>query len=157
MILIYDLYLVSSFFERERERERAMGEGQRERLRRRGGRENVKQAPHWGGSWGVPHGEIMTWVEIKSLMLNWLSHPGTHIWFSSERYLPGGAWVAQLVKCPALDIGSDHDLIVRGTEPCIGLCADTVDPAWDSLSPSLSASSPFALFMSLKINKKNFF
>ena len=49
-----------------------------------------------------------------------------------------GARVAQSVKHPTLDFGSDHDLMVHGIEPHMGLCADSMEPAWDSLSPSLS-------------------
>ena len=53
---------------------------------------------------------------------------------------PGwGAWVAQSVKYPTLDFGSGHDLTVHETEPCIRLCTDSAEPAWDSLSPFLSA------------------
>ena len=44
----------------------------------------------------------------------------------------GGAWVA-----PTLDICPGHDLRVRGFKPCIGLCTDSVEPAWDSLFLSL--------------------
>ena len=47
--------------------------------------------------------------------------------------------LAQLVKHLTLDFGSGHDLTVRESEPHIGLCADSRDPAGDSLSPSLSA------------------
>ena len=36
-----------------------------------------------------------------------------------------GTWVAQSVKCPALDFGSGHDLTVRGVEPRVGLHADS--------------------------------
>ena len=50
----------------------------------------------------------------------------------------GGAWVAQLAKHLTLDFGSGHDLMVREFKPQTGLCADSVEPAWDSLSPSLS-------------------
>ena len=52
-----------------------------------------------------------------------------------------GAWVAQPVKHLILDFGSGHDLTVRGLEPHVRLCADSVEPAWDSLSVSLSALS----------------
>ena len=48
--------------------------------------------------------------------------------------------VVQSVKRPALDLGSGHDLAVCEIEPHVGLCADSVGPAWDSLSPPLSAS-----------------
>ena len=54
--------------------------------------------------------------------------------------------MAQSVKRQTLDFGSGHDLTVREFEPCMGLCADSVEPAWDSLSP-------FSLSLSLKINK----
>ena len=55
--------------------------------------------------------------------------------------------MTQSAKCLTFDIGSGHDLTVHGIEPCVGLCADSMEPAWDSLSlpPSLS--------LSLKINK----
>ena len=47
-------------------------------------------------------------------------------------------WVAQSVKCPTLDFSSDHDLPVQVIEPHVGLCTDSVEPAWDSLPLSLS-------------------
>ena len=57
--------------------------------------------------------------------------------------------MAQLVECRAF--------MVREIEPHIGLCADGAEPAWDSLSLSLSLSAPSPLahsgFLSLKINK----
>ena len=42
--------------------------------------------------------------------------------------------VAQFVNCPTLDFGSGCDLAVREFKPHIGLRADHVEPAWDSLS-----------------------
>ena len=48
--------------------------------------------------------------------------------------------VAQWVKRPTLGFGSGRDLTVCGFEPCMGLFADSVEPAWDSLSQSLSLS-----------------
>ena len=56
---------------------------------------------------------------------------------------PWGIWVVQLVKHLTLDFGSGHDLAVHEIEPCIGLCTDSVETAWDSLSSSLFASTPF--------------
>ena len=41
--------------------------------------------------------------------------------------------MAQLVKHPALDLGSGHDLMVRGIEHHVRLCADIAEPTWDSL------------------------
>ena len=64
-----------------------------------------------------------------------------------------GAWLVQSVKRPTLGLGSRHDLIVGEFKPRVGLCADSMKPAWDSLSPSPSASPPEAPSLSLKINK----
>ena len=47
--------------------------------------------------------------------------------------------MAQLVKHLTLDFSSGHGLIVCEFEPHVQLCADSEEPAWDSLSPSLSA------------------
>ena len=54
--------------------------------------------------------------------------------------------MAQSVKRLTLDFGSGHDLTVRG--PCLRLCANSVEPAWDSLSVSFSAP-PHAHALSL--------
>ena len=48
-------------------------------------------------------------------------------------------WVAQSVKCLTLDFRFGHDLMVLEIKPCVGLCADSTEPAWDSLL-SLSVS-----------------
>ena len=46
-----------------------------------------------------------------------------------------GAWVAQSVKHPTLNFRSSGcDLTVCEIEPCIGLCADSMEPAWNFLS-----------------------
>ena len=60
------------------------------------------------------------------------------------------AWVDQSVKRPTLDFSSGYDLTVGGFEPLTGLCADSVEPAWDSLS--LPLPLPCLLLLS-KINK----
>ena len=65
-----------------------------------------------------------------------------------------GAWVAQSVRHPIFDLGSGHDLTVREFKPCVGLCTDSVEPAWDSLSPFLSAPCllPSCLSFSLSLS-----
>ena len=63
--------------------------------------------------------------------------------------------MVQLVKCPILDFGSGHDLTVLEFKPCIGLCIDSAEPAWDSLSHSPCPSPACALSASLKINNKH--
>ena len=60
--------------------------------------------------------------------------------------------MAYSVKRPTLDFGSGRDLEVRGLEPHVGLCADSEEAAWDSLSLSLCPSH--MLSVSLKINKQ---
>ena len=66
-----------------------------------------------------------------------------------------GAWVSQSVKHLTLDFGSGHDLMVREFEPRIGLCTDSMEPAWDSLSLPLSLPLPMlvlALSLSLSLS-----
>ena len=48
------------------------------------------------------------------------------------------------------DFGSGDDLVVREFEPCLGLCADSSEPASESVSPSLSAPPPLTRCVSLK-------
>ena len=66
--------------------------------------------------------------------------------------------MAQSVKHPTLDFSSGHDLTVMRLSPAFGPVL-RVEPAWDSLSPSLSTClllvlmSALSLFLSLKINK----
>ena len=72
------------------------------------------------------------------------------------------AWMFQSGKRPMLDFGSGHDLLVHGFESCIGLHADSAEPAGDSLSPPLcpspascllAPSLSLSLSLSLKIKK----
>ena len=62
--------------------------------------------------------------------------------------------MAQSVKHLILDFSSGHELMVHKFKPCIGLCADSTEPAWNSLS-SLSAPPPLmhTCSLPLKINK----
>ena len=65
----------------------------------------------------------------------------------------GNAWVVHSVKHPTLGVSSSHDLMIHEFEPHIWLCADSVEPAWDSLSRSLCPSPACSLFLCLQINK----
>ena len=78
----------------------------------------------------------------------------THVatWMHLERILRKAAWVAQLVKRSILHFGSGRDLAVHGFKPCVGLCADSVEPAWDSLAPA-PLSAPPLLMRSLALSK----
>ena len=66
--------------------------------------------------------------------------------------------MAQLVKQSTLDFGSGHHLAVCKIKPHIGLCADSKEPAWYALSPSLFAtpflSAPPLLMLSLFLKNK---
>ena len=59
--------------------------------------------------------------------------------------------MAQAVECLTLDLGSGHDLALHEFKHHVRLCADRVEPAWDSVSPSLPLPCPHS--RSLKINK----
>ena len=50
-----------------------------------------------------------------------------------------GTWLAQSFKLQALDFSSGHGLGDREIEPCIGLCTNMAEHAWDSLSLYASA------------------
>ena len=64
------------------------------------------------------------------------------------------AGVAQSVKHLTLDFSLGHDLRIHGIEPHVGVCADSAEPAWDSVSlPSLSATP--LLVLSLFLSKIN--
>ena len=59
-----------------------------------------------------------------------------------KKYISRGTWVAQLVKLLTLELCSGHEITVREIKTHAGLCADSVEPASDSLSPSLSTHLP---------------
>ena len=61
-----------------------------------------------------------------------------------------GTWVAQSVKQLTLGFSSAHNLLVHGIKLHVELCTDNVEPAWDSLSPSLCPSPTGTLSLSLK-------
>ena len=63
-----------------------------------------------------------------------------------------GTRVAHWAKRLTLDFGSGHDLGVPGFKPHIGLHPDHVKPAWNSLSPSLSAPPLLAHVRSLALS-----
>ena len=50
--------------------------------------------------------------------------------------------MAQSVKCPTLDFSSGHGIMVCESEFRVKLCADSEEPAWDSLTLSVSAPPP---------------
>ena len=60
--------------------------------------------------------------------------------------------MAQSVEHPTFDFGSGRDLTVREfkahVKPLVGLCADRVEPAWDSLHLSLHPSPALSLSLS---------
>ena len=64
-----------------------------------------------------------------------------------------GAWVAQSGKRLSLDFISGHDLEVCEFEPHMVLCADSMAPAGDSVSPSLCPSPLLSHSLSLRISK----
>ena len=63
-----------------------------------------------------------------------------------------GPWVTQAVKHLTLDCSSGRDLAVCRIKPHVGLCADSTEPAKDSLCPPLSDPPPH-----LSRNKYTFF
>ena len=69
-----------------------------------------------------------------------------------KMYTKKSTWVAQSVKRQTLSQATISTLCE--IEPHIRLCADSGEPAWDFLCPSVSAPSPVSLSFSVsKINK----
>ena len=62
-----------------------------------------------------------------------------------EKTLRGEPGWLSWSQCPILDLGSGHNLMVQEFEPCVRLLTDGVEPAWDSVSPSLSVLTPLTL------------
>ena len=60
--------------------------------------------------------------------------------------------MVQYVEHPTLDLGSGHDLTVLEFEPHIGICIDGVEPAWDSVSPSLPLPCLYVCVPSLSLS-----
>ena len=73
---------------------------------------------------------------------------------SLKKWHLGGTWVTQSVKRLTLDFGSGHGLTVHEIKPRMGLCTNSMEPAWDSLSPPLSPSlfAPPLLMLSLSLS-----
>ena len=65
-------------------------------------------------------------------------------------WMPG--WLSRLCIW-TLYLVSDYDLTVCEFKPRVRLCADITEPAWDSLSPSLSALPLLSLSLSLCLSK----
>ena len=61
--------------------------------------------------------------------------------------------MTQLVKRLTPGFCSGHDLTVCELEPYAGLCADSVEPAWDSFSLPLPLSLSLQFSLSLSQNK----
>ena len=62
--------------------------------------------------------------------------------------------MAQSVERPTLDLGSGYDLTVHGFEPHVGLYADSVEPASDPISPSLSLSLSATSLLTRSLSQK---
>ena len=66
--------------------------------------------------------------------------------------------MAQSVKGPNFDLSSGHDLAVHEIESCTRLSTGSTEPAWDSLSPSLSTPPLLTCARALALSQnKHFF
>ena len=74
--------------------------------------------------------------------------------FTLEMLLFWGAQVVQLVKCPTSAQVMISTLV--GSSPAWGsvLTVQSWEPAWDSVSPSLSAPPPLPLCLSLSLENR---
>ena len=63
--------------------------------------------------------------------------------------------MGQSVKHQTLDFRSGHDFAVHVIEPHVGLCTKNMEPAWNSLTPSLSVPLQLMCTLSLSLSLKN--
>ena len=76
------------------------------------------------------------------------------VWLISLKIISlRGTWVALSVKRPTLGFGSGHYLTFCKSESNVGLCAGSVESAWDSLSLPLSPPPPHLCCLYLSQNK----
>ena len=77
--------------------------------------------------------------------------------YRSEYSILLGRLVAQSVKHPTLNFSSGYDLTACGIKPWVRLHTKSIEPSWDSLSPSLCPSPSrvfsFSLSLSLSLTK----
>ena len=62
--------------------------------------------------------------------------------------------MAQSVKRPTLGFGSGHDLTVHEFKSHVGLCIDSAEPVWDSVSLPRPCSRVFSLSNINKLQKR---
>ena len=74
------------------------------------------------------------------------------LYFYLELFKFQGACMVQSLNHPTLNPGSGHDLMVCETEPCNGLCVDSLEPAWDFFPPPLSLPLPHSLMCALSLS-----
>ena len=89
-------------------------------------------------------GSLLSGQSPRQMLYPPLSLPLPHL-FSLSKINIWGTWVAQSIKHLTPGFSSGHDLRVHGPKPHTGLCTDSVEPAWDSLSPSPSVPSSLPL------------
>ena len=93
-----------------------------------------------------------TWMELESIILSKVSQRKTNtIWFHSYVEFKKQNKQGHLgcsVSSVTLGFGSDHDLAVCVFEPWVRFCADSAEPAWDSLSLFLCPSPIHSLYLS---------
>ena len=68
-------------------------------------------------------------MEHSQKLTIYVGHKNLNKYQKAEITQTWDAGVAQLVKHPALDFSSDHDLTVHEFKPPTGLCADSAEPA----------------------------
>ena len=80
---------------------------------------------------------ILTEYTMMLLMCGLALGYGTGILCKIQVHSGAPGWLSQL-SAPTFGFSSGHDLSVCGFESCVGLCAESTEPAWGTLSPSLS-------------------
>ena len=81
---------------------------------------------------------LLRLINYNQLLPSAFRYASKYVSLKNKKKKIQGTWVAQSVKHPAIDVSSGPGLTVRGFKPRIRLCADSLEPASNSVSPSLS-------------------
>ena len=71
---------------------------------------------------------------------------GAHLFYNQEVNVGAPGWLSRLSVCLLVSAHVMISWFVSSFQPCIGLCADSVEPAWDSLSLHLQCVLSLSLY-----------
>ena len=97
------------------------------------------------------------YIFIEFTVLNEKNRPVREALYICIIHKIGGAWVAQSVECPTLAQVMISQFMSSGSTSGSMLIAQSLEPALDSVSPSLAALAPLTPCLSLSLKNEQMF